>query len=241
MAAPARNTREITVAKILVVDDEEALNDLVSTGMRLAGHEVLVSDTGYGAVQQAAVGAPDLVVLDVNLPDIDGFEVCRRLRANSPRLPIIFLTARMDPADLREGFGGGGDDYLVKPFRLEELTLRVEALLRRSLAPADEPASLACGPIHLDPDAHMVTIDGQLVDLSPTEFRLLEYLLLNHRRVVSKGQILDYVWYSGFDGDPSIVDRYISYLRRKLGDAGELIATIRGVGYALRASEGPPP
>lgn len=227
------------MAKVLVVDDEEALADLVSTGMRLAGHDVLVSETGLDAVRQATQHQPDLVVLDVNLPDIDGFEVCRRVRLSSPRVPIIFLTARIDPADLREGFGGGGDDYLVKPFRLEELTLRVEALLRRSAAQVDESATLSCGPITLDDDAHLVTVSGQPVELSPTEFRLLEYLLLNHRRVVSKSQILNYVWYTGFDGDPTIVERYVSYLRRKLGDAGTLITTVRGVGYALRSDSGP--
>ncbi len=227
------------MAKVLVVDDEEALADLVSTGMRLAGHEVIVSETGFDAIRQATAHEPDLIVLDVNLPDIDGFEVCRRLRTTSPRVPIIFLTARIDPADLREGFGGGGDDYLVKPFRLEELTLRVEALLRRSVAPAEDPSALRCGPIALDSDAHLVTVSGRTVDLSPTEFRLLEYLLLNHRRVVSKGQILDYVWYTGFGGDPAIVERYVSYLRRKLGEAGELITTVRGFGYALRSQDGP--
>ena len=152
-------------------------------------------------------------------------------------IPIIFLTARTDPADLRAGFSGGGDDYLMKPFRLEELALRVEALLRRAHGSVVEDSVLRCGPIELDEEQHSVLVDGNPVELSPTEFRLLRYLLLNHRRVVSRQQILDYVWYRGFDGDPSIAERYISYLRRKLGDAGELVTTVRGVGYALRAEE----
>ena len=225
------------MADILVVDDEESLSDLVATGLRLAGHSTTIADSGFGALSAVAASKPDLIVLDVNLPDLDGFEVCRRLRASHPAVPIIFLTARSDPADLREGFGGGGDDYLMKPFRLEELSLRVEALLRRSVVPESiVEGPLRCGSIELDELAHRVTVDGSPVELSPTEFRLLHYLLLNHRRVVSRQQILDYVWHAGFDGDPSIAERYISYLRRKLGDAGELIATVRGMGYALAES-----
>ena len=225
------------MANILVVDDEDSLSDLVSTGLRLAGHTATIARTGAEAVAAATAGDLDLVVLDVNLPDFDGFEVCRRLRRNDPALPIIFLTARTDPADLRAGFSGGGDDYLMKPFRLEELALRVEALLRRAHGSVVEDSVLRCGPIELDEEQHSVLVDGNPVELSPTEFRLLRYLLLNHRRVVSRQQILDYVWYRGFDGDPSIAERYISYLRRKLGDAGELVTTVRGVGYALRAEE----
>ena len=225
------------MANILVVDDEDSLSDLVSTGLRLAGHTATIARTGTEAVTAAVAGDLDLVVLDVNLPDFDGFEVCRRLRLNDPALPIIFLTARTDPADLRAGFSGGGDDDLMKPFRLEELALRVEALLRRAHGSVVEDSVLRCGPIELDEEQHSVLVDGNPVELSPTEFRLLRYLLLNHRRVVSRQQILDYVWYHGFDGDPSIAERYISYLRRKLGDAGELVTTVRGVGYALRAEE----
>ena len=226
------------MADILVVDDEAALSDLVATVLRLAGHETRVASSGFAALDAVTQAAPDLVVLDVNLGDLDGFEVCRRLRSSHDRLPIIFLTARTDPADLRSGFIGGGDDYLMKPFRLEELALRVEALLRRSAAlGADVDAALRCGPVELDDDAHAVHVDGEPVELSPTEFRLLHYLLLNQGRVVSRQQILDYVWYAQFDGDPSIAERYISYLRRKLGDAGELVVTVRGVGYSMRGGE----
>jgi two-component system OmpR family response regulator len=225
------------MADILVVDDEESLSDLVATGLRLAGHDTRVADGGYRALDAVVAAVPDLIVLDVNLGDLDGFEVCRRIRAEHPAVPIIFLTARTDPADLRAGFGGGGDDYLMKPFRLEELALRVEALLRRAQLAEPADTTLRCGPIELDDDAHAARVEGEAVELSPTEFRLLRYLLLNHRRVVSRQQILDYVWYQGFDGDPSIAERYVSYLRRKLGAAGELITTVRGVGYSLRSDE----
>lgn len=224
------------MAEILVVDDEESLSDLVATGLRLAGHDTVIADSGMAALAAVAAKEPDLVVLDVNLGDLDGFEVCRRLRGTSPAVPIIFLTARTDPDDLRTGFSGGGDDYLMKPFRLEELVLRVEALLRRSHLSEPDDAVLRCGPIELDDGAHTVAVNGLPVELSPTEFRLLHYLLLNPRQVVSRQQILDYVWYMGFDGDPSIAERYISYLRNKLGDAGSLIETVRGVGYSLRTS-----
>lgn len=225
------------MAEILVVDDEDSLSDLVATGLRLAGHSTSIAASGFGALDAVGRSVPDLVVLDVNLHDLDGFEVCQRLRASHSRLPIIFLTARSDQADLRAGFTEGGDDYLMKPFRLEELVLRVEALLRRSQLPeANEPV-LRCGPIELDEAAHSVRVEGAPVELSPTEFRLLHYLLLNQRRVVSRRQIIDYVWYLGFDGDAAIAERYISYLRRKLGVSGELITTVRGVGYALREEE----
>ena len=225
------------MAEILVVDDEDSLSEVVATGLRLAGHSTSVAASGFGALDAVGRSVPDLVVLDINLPDLDGFEVCRRLRATHSGLPIIFLTARSDPADLRAGFTGGGDDYLMKPFRLEELALRVEALLRRSRLPEMNEPVLRCGPIELNEAAHSVRVDGALVELSPTEFRLLQYLLLNPRRVVSRQQIIDYVWYLGFDGDASIAERYVSYLRRKLGSSGKLISTVRGVGYSLRDEE----
>lgn len=225
------------MADILVVDDEESLSDLVSTGLRLAGHETTVCDGGYRALEAVAASVPDLVVLDVNLPDLDGFEVCKRLRASHADLPIIFLTARTDPADLRSGFTEGGDDYLMKPFRLEELALRVEALLRRSSGGEPNDSSLRSGPIVMNDEEHTVHVHGEQIELSATEFRLLNYLLLNPRRVVSRQQILDYVWFQGFDGDPSIAERYISYLRKKLGDQGRQIVTVRGVGYSLRADD----
>ena len=178
---------------------------------------------------------PDLAVLDVNLPDISGFDVCRKLRHDGHSFPVIFLTARDQPEDLRTGFGHGGDDYLTKPFSLEELALRIEAVLRRSNGGTQDQAHrVAVGDIVLDEDAHLVTVDDAVINLSPTEFRLLHYLMLNSGRVLSKGQILDYVWEYDFDGNASVVETYVSYLRKKLGDGGSHLETIRGVGYVLR-------
>jgi two-component system OmpR family response regulator len=223
-------------ARLLVVDDEEALVDLLGDALRFAGYEVHVARNGFDALRVAADVRPDLLVLDVNLPDLDGFEVCHRLRRDGEQAPVIFLTARDDPADLRTGFTRGGDDYVTKPFSLEELNFRIQAVLRRSLrARAPEGDTLRCGDLVMDIEAHRVTRGGAEVDLSPTEFRLLRYLLLNTGRVLSKTQILDHVWQYDFDGDGSVVESYISYLRKKL-DQGEsrLIHTVRGFGYTLR-------
>jgi two-component system OmpR family response regulator len=181
---------------------------------------------------------PDLVVLDVNLPDLDGFEVCRRLRADGDLVPVVFLTARDDAADLRTGFTRGGDDYLTKPFSLEELLLRIDAVLRRARSRHTETSRLTVGDVVLDQDSFQVWRNHVEVTLSPTEFRLLRYLMLNRDRVVSKTQILDHVWSYDFVGDPSTVETYVSYLRRKLDDRNaQLIRTVRGFGYSLRTPE----
>ncbi len=219
---------------ILVVDDEESIADLVSSALRFAGYEVSTAHEGYNALRAVKRSVPDLAVLDVNLPDIDGFEVCRKLRHDGHSFPVIFLTARDQPEDLRTGFGHGGDDYMTKPFSLEELALRIEAVLRRSGASTDGNHRVSVGEITLDEDAHQVTVAGNVIALSPTEFRLLHYLMLNPGRVLSKGQILDYVWEYDFDGNASVVETYVSYLRRKLGSAGRSLETVRGVGYVLR-------
>lgn len=221
---------------LLVVDDEESLVDLVSSALRFAGYQVRSEQSGFDALSAVKVEPPDLIVLDVNLPDIDGFEVCRRLRRDGHRMPVMFLTARDGLDDLRTGFRQGGDDYLKKPFSLEELALRVEALLRRSVGEAPSARRLACGEIVLDEDAHQVTIKGEEVQLSPTEFRLLRYLMLNRNHVMSKDQILDYVWEYDFGGNAGIVETYVGYLRRKLGNEGSQLQTVRGVGYVLRTS-----
>jgi two-component system OmpR family response regulator len=223
-------------ARLLVVDDEEALVDLLGDALRFAGYDVVVARAGFEALRMVGEAAPDLLVLDVNLPDIDGFEVCRRLRRDGDDVPVIFLTARDDPSDLRTGFTRGGDDYLTKPFSLEELRFRIEAILRRSLRRADQGERLACDDVEMDVDAHRVWRAGREVTLSATEFRLLRYLLLNAGRVLSKAQILDHVWQYDFDGDGQVVETYISYLRRKLDDRAErrLIHTVRGVGYTIR-------
>lgn len=224
--------------RVLVVDDEESLADMVSSALRFAGYDIVTADSGAGALAAVRSGPVDALVLDVNLGDIDGFEVCRLLRRDGHDVPIIFLTARDQPDDLRTGFRQGGDDYLTKPFSLEELGLRIEALLRRSRGSAPESSRISVDRLTMDEDAHRVSWSGADIELSPTEFRLLRYLMLNQHRVVSKMQILDYVWEYDFEGDARVVETYISYLRKKLGpDAGALIKTVRGVGYVIRGSE----
>lgn len=235
MATGGRGAR---TESILVVEDEEPIRELVATALRFTGFRVETATSGREALGGARGGAYDLVVLDVNLLDLDGFEVCRKLRAGGDLVPVVFLTARDDPADLRAGFTGGGDDYVTKPFSLEELVLRIEAVLRRSRADEAGPARLACGDLILDEDARRVWRDGAEVSLSPTEFRLLRYLMLNRGRVVSKAQILDHVWDYEFAGDPAAVETYVSYLRRKLDDReARLLRTARGFGYSLRAPD----
>ncbi|MDG0865586.1 response regulator transcription factor [Candidatus Lucifugimonas marina] len=224
-------------SKILVVDDEESLADMLATALRFAGYEVGSEPTGLDALQSIKDAPPDLVILDVNLPDIDGFEVCRRIRNDGFRAPVIFLTARDSTDDLRTGFGGGGDDYLTKPFSLEELTLRIEAILRRTHNEEDEN-HLICGNLKLDEDLHQVFVEEREIELSPTEFKLLRYLMLNQGHVLSKTQILDYVWEYDFEGNDAVVETYVSYLRKKLGsEAADLIRTVRGTGYVLRKAD----
>jgi two-component system OmpR family response regulator len=225
-------------ATILVVDDEESLTDLVSSALRFAGYDVRTEANGFDALRSIKTETPDLIVLDVNMPELDGFEGCRRIRRDGLQTPVIFLTARDDIDDLRVGFRQGGDDYLTKPFSLEELGLRIEALLRRSGGTIESPR-VTVGDLVLDEGAHQVFKDEVEVQLSPTEFRLLRFLLLNRGRVMSKGQIVDYVWEYDFDGNYGIVETYVSYLRKKLGDSdASLIQTVRGVGYVIRSQQG---
>lgn len=227
---------------ILVVEDEEPIQELVATALRFRGFAVDTAGSGAEALAAARAGDPALIVLDVNLPDFDGFAVCRKLRAGGDRTPVIFLTARDDPADLRAGFTGGADDYLTKPFSLEELLLRIEAVLRRSGESAPEPNRLVAGDLTLDEDAHRIWRADAEIELSPTEYRLLRYLMLNQGRVLSKRQIIDHVWDYDFAGDPAAVETYISYLRRKIDDReARLIRTVRGFGYVLRAPGGDAP
>jgi two-component system OmpR family response regulator len=222
-------------ARILVVDDEESLRDLVGSALRFAGYEVSSVANGFDALRHLKDTTVDLVVLDVNLPDIDGFDVCRRMRRDGDATPVMFLTARTDLDDLRTGFGHGGDDYLTKPFSLEELGLRIEAVLRRSRRDETQGSRLSRGSLVLDDQAHQVFVGDDEVGLSPTEFRLLRFLLMNQGRVLSKRQIVDHVWEYDFDGNDTIVETYVSYLRRKIGDIdGSVIATVRGVGYVIR-------
>jgi len=228
---------DLTGRRVLVVDDEEYITDLLGTALRFVGCDVRVATTGQEALAQIAEFSPEMILLDVMMPPPDGFEVARRLRSDGLGTPVVFLTARDAASDRVNGFTKGGDDYVTKPFSLEELIARVRAVLRRASG-TGESSRLSFGGIELDDDAHRVSRNGERVDLSPTEFKLLRYLLLNTGRVVSKAQILDHVWHYDFDGDAGVVENYISYLRKKL-DTGEtkLIHTIRGVGYSLRSDE----
>ncbi|MFH5824854.1 response regulator transcription factor [Georgenia sp. AZ-5] len=234
-----------TEARLLVVDDEPSIRELLSASLRFAGFDVVMAADGNAALRAAGEQQVDLVVLDVMLPDMDGFTVLRRLRAHGDPIPVLFLTARDDMSDKVQGLTVGGDDYVTKPFSLEEVVARIRAILRRTHVTADDGAVLRYGDLELDEDAHEVRRAGRLVELSPTEFKLLRYLMINAERVVSKAQILDHVWDYDFTGDAAIVESYISYLRRKIDSAASLglddgtdlaplIHTRRGVGYVLR-------
>jgi two-component system, OmpR family, response regulator len=223
-------------ARLLVVDDEPNIVELLSASLRFAGFEVATAMTGGDAVKAVERYRPDLVLLDIMLPDVDGFVVLRRLRAGRDHLPVLFLTARDANDDKVTGLTLGGDDYVTKPFSLEEVVARIRAVLRRTRAGGDDrPMRLTVADLELDEESHQVWRGGREVQLSPTEFNLLRYLMVNVGRVLSKAQILDHVWSYDFDGDANIVESYISYLRRKLDDGSEpLIHTVRGVGYVVR-------
>ena len=237
MTAPAPE------AKLLVVDDEPNIRDLLASSLRFAGFDVSTAEDGSSAFHEAQAVRPDLIVLDVMLPDMDGFTVTRRLRDAGLTTPVLFLTARDDMRDKIQGLTVGGDDYVTKPFGLEEVIARIRAILRRTHAIENEDDGVVrVADLVLDEDAHEVYRAEVEVDLSPTEFKLLRYLMLNAGRVVSKAQILDHVWEYDWNGDAAIVESYISYLRRKVdqiqGADGQpvtpLIQTRRGVGYMLR-------
>jgi two-component system, OmpR family, response regulator len=227
-------------ARVLVVDDEESITQLVSTVLRYEGFEVETAPDGRTAVKRAAGFDPDLVVLDVMLPDLDGFEVYRRLAVGPRRVPVLFLTARDQTADRVHGLTLGADDYVGKPFSLEELVARVRAVLRRTRPDPQEGPELVYHDLSIDEDAHDVRRGDRVLHLTPTEYHLLRYLLVNAGRVVSKAQILDHVWRYDFGGDASVVETYISYLRKKVDLPGEaaLIHTVRGFGYAIRVQAG---
>jgi two-component system, OmpR family, response regulator len=220
---------------LLVVDDEPFLRDAVAASLRFLGFEVTTAETGAGALRLARDRPFDLVVLDVMLPDTDGFEVVRRLRRDGCRVPVIFLTARDTQADKVTGLTLGGDDYLTKPFGLEELAARIRTVLRRSRPGGDTEQVLMFADIELDQDSYEVRRSGHLVDLSPTEFRLLRYLMLHPGRVLTRAQLLDHVWDYDFGGSSTVVSTYVAYLRRKLARHGsDVIHTQRGIGYSLR-------
>ncbi|MDQ3053796.1 MAG: response regulator transcription factor [Actinomycetota bacterium] len=227
----------MTGERLLLVEDEDNLRSMLTAALRHNGFDVAEAANGSAGYDAAVAAEHDLVVLDVMLPDIDGFEVCRRLRSSGSRVPVLFLTARDATEDKVRGLTLGGDDYLVKPFSLEELVARIRALLRRAGLAREKSTVLSYADLEMDDDAHQVRRAGEELSLSPTEYNLLRYFMLNPGRVLSKAQILDRVWNYDFGGDGGIVETYIGYLRRKV-DAMEpkLIHTVRGVGYTLRTA-----
>ena len=226
--------------RVLVVDDEPNITDLVSTALRYEGFDVEVAADGRSALAQGQSFRPELMVLDVMLPDLDGFTVVRRLRADKLPVSVVFLTARDATEDKVTGLTLGGDDYVTKPFSIEELVARIRAVLRRARGgSAHESARLSFADLEMDEDTREVWRHNQPVQLTATEFKLLRYLLLNPRRVLTKAQILDHVWQYDFDGDANVVETYISYLRKKIDRVEpRLIHTVRGVGYSLRLPAG---
>ncbi|MGD0384829.1 MAG: response regulator transcription factor [Solirubrobacteraceae bacterium] len=221
--------------RVLVVDDEPNIVDVISMALRFEGFEVESAATGADAIAAVAARRPQLLVLDVMLPDIDGFEVARRLAGARAEVPIIFLTARDSTEDVVHGLTLGGDDYVTKPFSLEELVARIRTILRRSGLSDQNGSTLTFADLELDEDTHEVSRAGRPIELTATEFRLLRYLMLNPRRVLTRPQLLDHVWNYDFGGDARVLETYISYLRKKIDAGGPpLIHTVRGVGYALR-------
>jgi len=238
-ASPLRRADGSPV-RVLVVDDEATLSELLSMALRYEGWEVRTAADGGSAVQAAREFRPDAVVLDVMLPDFDGLEVLRRMRAETPEMPVLFLTARDAVEDRIAGLTAGGDDYVTKPFSLEELVARLRGLLRRAgMAAARQGPELVVGDLVLDEDSHEVRRGDELVELTATEFELLRYLMRNPKRVLSKSQILDRVWSYDFGGQSNVVELYISYLRKKI-DIGRrpMIHTVRGAGYVLKPAAG---
>ncbi|WP_430592244.1 response regulator transcription factor [Humidisolicoccus flavus] len=224
--------------RILVVDDEQSLADLVAMGLKYEGWEVRTVGNGQAALQAVREYRPDAVVLDIMLPDIDGLTVLQRMRSAGFEVPVLFLTAKDSLDDRVAGLTAGGDDYVTKPFGLEEVVARLRGLIRRSAAVAEESSVLTVGDLTLDEDSYEVTRGSTRVELTATEFELLRYLMRNPRRVLSKAQILDRVWSYDFGGRASVVELYISYLRKKIDVLGEpMIHTVRGVGYQLRPAE----
>jgi two-component system OmpR family response regulator len=224
--------------RLLVVEDEPVILELLAGSLRFAGFEVQTAASGAEAVRAVTAADPDLILLDVMLPDGGGFEVIGRIRAAGRQVPVIFLTARNAVNDRVTGLTLGGDDYITKPFSLDEVMARIQAVLRRNGAP-EHPPRLKVADLELDEESHEVWRAGQVVQLTSNEFKLLRYLMLNAGRVLSKGQILDHVWEYDFRGESNVVESYISYLRRKVDtEEPRLLHTIRGVGYVLRV---PPP
>lgn len=242
MTSPPLTRADGTRLRVLVVDDEVNIAELVCMALRYEGWQTLAAHSGLKAVAATKSFDPDVVVLDVMLPDFDGLEVLRRIRGFNPDVPVVFLTARDAVEDRIAGLTAGGDDYVTKPFSLEELVARVRALLRRSGASRQAEASrLVVGDLVMDEDSHEVFRAGELIALTATEFELLRYLMRNPKRVLSKAQILDRVWNYDFGGQANVVEIYISYLRKKIDSGREpMIHTVRAVGYVLKPADAAP-
>jgi two-component system OmpR family response regulator len=223
---------------IMIIDDEAGVRDLLGDALKLAGFETIAATDAMNAQTLLRTVKPDLLIVDINMPLMDGFEFIERIRGNGDSTPALMLSARGDRADITRGLTLGADDYVTKPFGLEELVLRIKAILRRSQFSSTESTTLTHGPITLDADTHQVTFNDEVVDLSPTEFRLLHVLLESKGRVLSKTYLLDEVWGITFESESTVVDTYISYLRKKLHrDGFEGIRTVRGVGFQLQAEK----
>lgn len=239
--APVRLTRaDGSPIRVLVVDDEASLTDLLQMALRYEGWEIKTAADGSSAIATARDFRPDAVVLDIMLPDIDGLQVLQRMRADGNDVPVLFLTAKDSLDDRIAGLTAGGDDYVTKPFSLEEVVARLRGLIRRSTLTVDanESPVLVVGDLELDEDSHEVRRAGRLIELTATEFELLRYLMRNPRRVVSKSQILDRVWDYDFGGKSSVVEIYISYLRKKIDAEGApMLHTVRGAGYMIKPAE----
>jgi two-component system OmpR family response regulator len=223
---------------IMIIDDEAGVRDLLGDALKLAGFETVAATDAMNAQTLLRTVKPDLLIVDINMPLMDGFEFIERIRGNGDSTPALMLSARGDRADITRGLTLGADDYVTKPFGLEELVLRIKAILRRSQFSSTESTTLTHGPITLDADTHQVTFNDEVIDLSPTEFRLLHVLLESKGRVLSKTYLLDEVWGITFESESTVVDTYISYLRKKLHrDGFEGIRTVRGVGFQLQAEK----
>jgi len=223
---------------IMIIDDEAGVRDLLGDALKLAGFETITAADAMIAQTLLRNTKPDLLIVDINMPMMDGFEFIERIRGAGDNTPALMLSARADRADVTRGLTLGADDYVTKPFGLEELVLRIKAILRRSQFTIATPTNLSCGPITLDSDSHQVTFNEERIELSPTEFRLLHVLLESKGRVLSKSYLLDEVWGITFESESTVVDTYISYLRKKLHrDGFEGIRTVRGVGFQLQAEK----
>jgi len=220
---------------ILIVDDEAGVRELLGDALRIAGFETVTAPDGMSGLTAIRNKKPDLLIIDINMPLMDGFELVERLRSTGDNTPALMLSARADRADVTRGLTLGADDYVTKPFGLEELLLRVKAILRRANVASAQGVDMSCGPITIDEDSHTVKFSGEPVELSPTEFRLLQVLIENKNRVLSKSLLLDEVWGITFESESTVADTYISYLRKKLHrDGFEGIKTVRGVGFVIQ-------